>query len=923
MTDSQPGFGASDVSGGVIKGLQAGYNRQFGRFLLGVELEGSAADIAGMSRCGLAIYVCDTTIDALGMLSLRGGYTFDRLLLYGKVGGALMHERYKMAPAPLTPPTVAPTETMTGKAWRTGWTVGAGLEYALTPSLSAKTEYNYLSFDGDVKATGNQGSDPTIALSHSIHLIKFGLNYKLGQRSPFERPLWQASGTPTHDWTGFYVGVHSGGGFGMSDWNSADGVLGAFSTQNFAGRDTVDGNIFGAQIGYNKQFGSWVVGAELAASWTNLDGYAKCATNAGALDSYVCHTRMSSLMTATARLGQAYDNFLIYGLAGGAFTQASHDAYRTGSGAELSGSARRTGYVLGSGIEYAFTPAFSGKVEYNFIDFGEKTVALSGATGTSTAAVGQNLHLVKLGLNYRLGADPRASHSTALFGKEPMAMSGWSMDVGLRYFYSNGKEHKDLGDAGGQINSRLIYGNMLAHSAETFVRLDHVSRVFIKGNFGVGSIVDGTMYDEDMPPAETPYSNTISSIRDSSLRYGSIDLGYNLIDGPAGKFGPYVGYQYFYQRGRAFGCQQVATNAGICGTTPTSTSLVGLTETETWRGVALGVNTQMKLAPRWKAEIDAAYLPYVDHTAVDNHWMRADINPASAPGHGWGARIEGVISYALTPRFSVGVGGRYQYFETTEASVTFPNSATGQPLKFVSDRYGAFLQASYRIGGTDADSFASDVTTPRVDWTGFYAGGHLGAGLGRTAWSDPFPAPTTGDRIDVGGALGGVQAGYNMQFGAIVAGAELSGSMARIGGTHTCFGGLVPATQAGLQCESKAGPLGTVTARAGYAFGRSMVYARAGAAVARFEDTLNSIAAGGGIDGRRGTHWGWTVGGGLEHSLNARWSVNVDYKYVDFGTRSVAFDVPAAAAAVTPNDIKSQQHLMTLGVNYHFTPMGR
>jgi hypothetical protein len=51
--------------------------------------------------------------------------------------------------------------------------------------------------------------------------------------------------------------------------------------------------------------------------------------------------------------------------------------------------------------------------------------------------------------------------------------------------------------------------------------------------------------------------------------------------------------------------------------------------------------------------------------------------------------------------------------------------------------------------------------------------------------------------------------------------------------------------------------------------------------------------------------------------------VNVDYKYIDFGTRSVAFDVPAVAAAVTPNNIKSQQHLMTMGINYHFTPMSR
>ncbi|MCW5687861.1 MAG: porin family protein [Pseudolabrys sp.] len=908
-------FPGSFTAGGLVNGFQAGYNHQWGQWVAGVEAEASLANIDGAARCANNIYLCDSPIDGLGTLTLRGGYAFGRLLAYGKAGGALMHERLKLTPAP----GGGQTEIFTGKAWRAGWTVGAGLEYALTPSLAAKVEYDYLDFSGDVAMTGNAGTNIDVALAQQVHLIKVGLNARLGKKSPFERPLWAASGVPSHDWSGAYVGVHAGGAFGKSDWNSADGVLDAFSTQSFAGSGAADGSIFGGQVGYNMQLGPWVIGAELVASWANLDGYAKCATSAAG-DSYACHSRINSLYMATGRLGQGFGNFLIYGLAGVATGVETHEAYRSGGTRELSGSSRRTGYVLGSGIEYAFTPALSGKVEYNYIDFGEKSVTLSGATGTSNVAIGQDIHLVKVGLNYKLGADPRAGSDAPLFAASPLASNGWVMEAGIRYFYSNGKSQKDLYDQNpGQVNSRLIYGGLLAHSGEAFVRLDHDSHVFIKGALGLGSITDGSLYDEDMPPVTSPYSNTISDVRDSSMRYGSLDIGYNVLDGAAGSFGPYAGYRYFFQSARGFGCGQAA-QGGICapggGIEPAN---VVLTETETWRGAAIGVNSRMNLAPRWRMEVDAAYLPYVDRAGVDNHWARADINPSPGDGRGWGAQVEALLSYAVTPRFSVGVGARYWYFTTLEATTPFPGGGNA-PIKYATDRYGTYLQASYKIGGTAAHGFA-DEAAPRVNWTGAYAGAHIGAGVGSFDWSDPYPAPATGDRVKTGGALGGLQAGYNAQFGQIVAGAELSGSFARLEGTDTCFGNLPLSFLAGFQCENTVLPLGTATARLGYAVGRSMIYGRAGAAVARVNDTLNSMAAGGAVDSHTATDWGWTVGGGLEHALSDRWSVNVDYKYVDFGARSVAFAVPGIAAAVTPNSIDSHQHLMTMGLNYHFTPM--
>ncbi len=918
-------FEGNFTSGGLIRGVQFGYNYQFNAIVLGAEADASFGDIEGGARCAISIYVCDAKVDALGTITTRLGYAYDKFLLFGKGGAAWAHERLYLEPSP----GHGQTDSAHGNAWRWGWTVGAGVEYAFSPALSVKAEYNFIDFNGGAIGVVAGGSAATVTLGQQIHLVKVGFNYKLGETSPFEHPFGVAGDAPAWSWSGIYGGLHSGGGWGMSDWKTADGALAAASTLAFPGSGNANGSIAGGQIGFNVQNGTWVVGGEISASWANLDGYAKCATGTGPSSSYVCHSRIDALATATGRVGRTYGNLLVYSLAGFAVAKEKHDAYQAFGTDIFHGSATRTGYVLGSGLEYALTPAWSAKLEYNYIDLGNKTVALTDASGSvSNVSIGQQLQLVKMGLNYKFGADPLApgqSSAASLFDKSPVISSGWMIEAGLRYGFSNGKSQQDLfsNAVPDQVNSRLIYGDMNGHSTESFLRFDHRDGLFVKGNFGIGTLVNGNLNDEDMPPDTSPYSNTLSKMRDGSLRYGSLDIGYNLLNGTAGKLGPYVGYRYFYQLGRGFGCQQVAASGTVCAT-PLADDQLALTETETWRGAAVGLNTQMALSPRWKLEVDAAYLPYVDRAGVDNHWARADINPGPETGKGWGTQVEAILSYAVNDRLSIGVGGRYWYFTTTSAASQFPSAAASPPLKYTSERYGGFVQASYKIGDAGRLDLAEAEPVAAVDWTGFYVGGHLGAGKGRDSWSDPFPAAATGDRVATGGALGGAQVGFNKQFGRFVLGAELSASVARIEGTETCFGGIVPATSAGLECENRIGPLATVTGRAGYAFTRSLVYAKAGAVAARETYTLNSKAiTGGTVSSASATNWGWTVGGGIEHALNSRWSVNLEYNYVDLGSRAVAFEVPAAIAAANPTSVATHIHLVTMGVNYHFDPLSR
>lgn len=906
-------FPDSFTSGGVLSGLQFGYNYQAGNWVFGVEADASFADIEGGALCARAIYVCTTHIDALGTFGLRAGYAFGDLLLYGKAGGGWLHERFDATPSP----SYGTTAIFQGKATRVGLMLGAGVEYAFYRNLSARLEYNYLDFDnGTLSATSQTGDHADFGVRQQLHLVKLGLNYKLGETSPLSGWPPSAGGVSGHDWTGVFVGAHAGGSWGTTDWKSSDGPLAAVSTSSFPGSGTMDGMIGGVQAGYNKQFGSIVAGLEADVSWANLDGFAKCATTEAPPEGFICHSHIDMLGTVTGRLGFTYDNLLVYGRAGFAWAHEKHDA-RQDPDNVVAGSATRTGYAVGSGLEYAFNSAWSGRFEYRYLDFGTRTLPLVTQSGyVSNVALAQRNHVVMVALNYRLGADAGTTAMAAGFpAKAPPVFSDWEMEVGTRLWYSNGKIQKDLYDnLNNQIvNSRLIYGDMTGPSLEGFARFDHRSGLFVKANFGMGALIDGRLHDEDQPPGTVPYSNTSHPMKDGSLRYGSADVGFNLLATPAGKIGPFVGYRYFYQLGRGFGCTQIGPGAACI---PVPESMVGLSETEQWRGLAVGLNSKLALSNRMSLELDAAWVPIADRASVDNHWLRADINPAPANGRAWGVQVEGVLNYALTPRWSVGVGGRYWSFATTNGSTRFPGTAETSPLKFTSHRYGAFVQTSYKFGGTTGAALPENL--PPADWNGIYAGLHLGAGFGRNTWADPYPTPPTGDYTMMGGALSGLQLGVNKQFGQWVVGAEVAGSLALLEGSNTCFGGDPNLLVTAQECENRTNGIGLLTARLGYAFGRSLVYARAGGALARDVYVLNSGAAGGSIDTQR--HWnaGWTVGGGIEHALTDRWSVNAEYKYLDFGSRTVHFNVPAAISDVADTSIRNQRQTLTLGVNYKF-----
>ena len=281
----------------------------------------------------------------------------------------------------------------------------------------------------------------------------------------------------------------------------------------------------------------------------------------------------------------------------------------------------------------------------------------------------------------------------------------FEVEFGGRYWASTGKLAKNLYDVFGvsqSVLSRLTYRGLASNSGEVYGRAENAGGIFVKGYTGLGGIGKGSLNDEDFPPGVDPYSSTLSNQQNGKLSYLSADIGYEIASGPRYRVGAFVGYHYIAERVNAFGCTQVAANPSVCAPT-IPPAVLGITEDAKWNAVRLGLAADVKIMDRLKLAVDAAWVPYATITASDTHWLRLGTSfsgPIPESGSGSGAQVEAALSYQLTDAFSFGAGARYWHLEA-RGSADFGSvvpGATPQPVNFVTDRFGAYLQGAYRFG---------------------------------------------------------------------------------------------------------------------------------------------------------------------------------------------------------------------------------
>jgi outer membrane immunogenic protein len=173
----------------------------------------------------------------------------------------------------------------------------------------------------------------------------------LAADAPLPRKTIAPAAAPLFNWTGFYIGLQAGYGFGTS--------IQTFNAGTTA-RYNIDGWLAGGTIGYNWQVQQWVLGLEADIAWANINGIgASSATyNCGT----ICATNVAALGTLRGRLGFAINNFLLYGTVGLAYARI--DSNLNGGTA----SNWRAGLAAGVGLEFLLGPNWSAKLEWLYVD---------------------------------------------------------------------------------------------------------------------------------------------------------------------------------------------------------------------------------------------------------------------------------------------------------------------------------------------------------------------------------------------------------------------------------------------------------------------------------------------------------------------------------------------------------------------------
>jgi len=237
-------------------------------------------------------------------------------------------------------------------------------------------------------------------------------------------------------WSGTYGGVSGGYGWGQS--NQTDpGLINLPVPLTADGHYSVNGGLLGGTLGHNLQNGRFLYGLEGDLSWADIAGQsAVCGPTMPV--PHPCGTKLEALGTFRGRAGYAAGanaDWLLYATGG----LAIGDVHGWDSSTPASGNDWRAGWTVGVGVEKAFAPNWTAKLEYLHVDLGNGQ--MFNVVPGVPESVSFRADILRLGVNYKFGdpvvAAPPALYTKAPYTKAPVLAgnpwSGWYGGVNAGY----------------------------------------------------------------------------------------------------------------------------------------------------------------------------------------------------------------------------------------------------------------------------------------------------------------------------------------------------------------------------------------------------------------------------------------------------------------------------------------------------------
>jgi hypothetical protein len=212
---------------------------------------------------------------------------------------------------------------------------------------------------------------------------------------------------------------------------------------------------------------------------------------------------------------------------------------------------------------------------------------------------------------------------------------------------------------------------------------------------GTGSIDSGNLQDEDWLAGQVKISDTNSAIQGDQLYYWTLDGGRHLLWVPHATLAAFVGVGQYYETIDAFGITDNLTGATV---RPTSVKVI--TNDARWSFFRIGLNGKVSPWAPLILSAEVAYLPYVDLSSEDSHYLRNDLGPVPnihMTGTGDGLMWQAEARFTIFSGASVFVAYRDWRF-TADGDIRFGTSSQRLPLKnFETTRSGVRLGFSYRF----------------------------------------------------------------------------------------------------------------------------------------------------------------------------------------------------------------------------------